>query len=252
MSIINELVSIITPSYNSERYISDTINSIINQSYTNWELLITDDCSSDKSIEIINSYVKIDSRIKLFKLSKNLGAGEARNFSISQSRGRYIAFCDSDDQWKINKLETHLKFMVENNLEFSFTDYDITDELGNFKRKVICPSFLTYEELLKNNYVGCLTVIYDTKNLGKLTMPSLRKRQDWLLWLKIMKKVRASKGLNISLSIYRHRQSSISYSKINLIKYTWLVYNKELKFSKSKSIFYFILFILHYFLKKQK
>jgi glycosyltransferase involved in cell wall biosynthesis len=244
------LVSIITPSYNSEEFISETINSIINQTYTNWELLITDDFSTDNTIEIVESYVKNDSRIKLFKLEKNSGAGIARNFSINKAQGRYIAFCDSDDQWKKNKLEFQLKFMKENNLVFSFTDYDIIDEQGVSKGHIKCPKILTYNKLLKNNYVGCLTVIYDTKTLGKLLMPKIRKRQDWVLWLSIMKKIKLTKGLSTSLSIYRDRIHSISSSKFDLLKYNWSVYHKELGFNKIVSFYYLIIFIFHYFLKK--
>ena len=246
---INNLVSIITPSFNSQRFISETIESIINQTYTNWELLITDDFSTDNTIEIVESYSKNDSRIKLFKLKKNLGAGLARNFSINKSQGRYIAFCDSDDQWKTNKLEVQMKFMKENNLVFSFTDYNSIDEYGISKGYIQCPKILTYNKLLKNNYVGCLTVIYDTKTLGKLLMPEIRKRQDWVLWLSIMKKIKLTKGLNTSLSIYRVRTNSISSNKFDLLKYNWSVYNRELGFNKFTSFYYLLIFIINYFLK---
>jgi teichuronic acid biosynthesis glycosyltransferase TuaG len=244
------MVSVITPTYNSSKYIRFTIESIISQTYKNWELLITDDFSSDNTIQIIESYAKNDSRIKLFKLEENSGAGIARNFSINKAQGRYIAFCDSDDQWKKNKLEFQLKFMKENNLVFSFTDYDIIDEQGISKGHIKCPKFLTYNKLLKNNYIGCLTVIYDTKTLGKLLMPKIRKRQDWVLWLSIMKKIKFTKGLNTSLSIYRDRSNSISSSKFYLLKYNWNVYHKELGFNKIISFYYLIIFIFHYFLKK--
>jgi len=196
--MIRDLVSIITPTYNSERFIAQTIESVINQSYTNWEMLITDDCSNDNTIDIVKFYQSKDSRIKLFKLEKNHGAGVARNHSLKNAKGRYVAFCDADDQWKKNKLELQLKFMEENNLEFSYSDYEVIDENGNFLRNVKCPKKLTYKKLLRNNYVGCLTAIYDTKFLGKLMMSKIRKRQDWVLWLNIMKKIESTRGLNIS------------------------------------------------------
>lgn len=246
----NEMVTIITPTYNSSKYIEETIVSVLNQTYTNWEMLITDDCSTDNTIQIVESYTKNENRIKLFKLEKNSGAGIARNYSIKKAQGRYIAFCDSDDQWKKNKLEFQLKFIKENNLVFSFTDYDIIDEQGIYKSHIKCPRILTYNKLLKNNYVGCLTVIYDTKTLGKLKMPKIRKRQDWVLWLSIIKKIKFTKGLNTSLSIYRDRIHSISSSKFNLLKYNWSVYHKELGFNKIISFYYLIIFIIHYFLKK--
>ena len=244
------MVSIITPAYNSSKYIHCTIESIISQTYKNWELLITDDFSSDDTTKIIESYAKNDSRIRLFKLEKNHGAGVARNHSLKNAKGRYVAFCDSDDQWKKNKLELQLKFMEQNNLEFSFSDYEVIDENNNYQRYVKCPKKLTYKKLLRNNYVGCLTAIYDTKFLGKLMMPKIRKRQDWVLWLSIMKKIETTKGLNTSLAVYRNRRNSISSSKFDLLKYNWSVYNQELGFNKFTSFYYLIIFIIHYFFKK--
>lgn len=226
------------------------INSVISQTYNNWELLITDDFSSDDTVKIVESYVKKDSRIKLYKLEKNYGAGVARNNSIKFAIGRFIAFCDSDDQWKKNKLELQLKFMQKNELVFSFSDYEVIDENDNYQRYVKCPKKLTYKKLLRTNYVGCLTAIYDTKFLGKLMMPKIRKRQDWVLWLRIMKKIETTKGLNTSLAVYRNRSNSISSSKFGLLKYNWRVYNQELGFNKSTSFYYLIIFIIHYFFKK--
>ena len=151
---MNNLVSIITPTYNSEKYITETIESIQAQTYTNWELLITDDCSTDQTIDIIKSYQKNDNRIRLFLLDKNQGAGVARNNSIKEANGRYIAFCDSDDQWKKNKLELQLTFIKNNKLLFSYTDYDVVSEDNQFVKRIKCPYRMTYSKLLKNNYVG--------------------------------------------------------------------------------------------------
>ena len=238
------------PTYNSENYILESIQSIINQSHENWELLITDDCSTDNTIELIKEYIKKDKRIKLFKLKKNSGAGIARNFSLKNATGRYIAFCDSDDKWKKNKLELQLKFMQENDLVFSFSDYEVIDEDENYKGYVKCPTKLTYKKLLKNNYIGCLTAIYDAEFLGKLMMPKIRKRQDWVLWLIIMRKIESTKGLSTSLAFYKDRSNSISSSKFNLLKYNWIVYRQELGFNKITSFCYLIIFIIHYFFKK--
>jgi|TARA_A100001015_G_scaffold130330_1_gene144583 teichuronic acid biosynthesis glycosyltransferase TuaG len=248
----SNLVSIITPTFNSEKYISQTIQSIQAQTYNNWELLITDDCSTDGTIDVIKSYQKRDSRIKLFFSETNLGAGAARNRSIKEARGRYIAFCDSDDQWKKNKLEKQLSFIKENNLLFSYTDYDVVTEKNQFVKRIKCPKRLTYSRLLKNNYVGCLTVIYDKEKLGKVYMPLIRKRQDWLLWLQIMSKIKQTKGLNDSLSIYLIRSSSISNNKLSLINYSWKVYRQELKFSFFASLIYLTQFLLFYTLKRFK
>ena len=249
---MDNLVSIITPTYNSAEYVSETIKSIQAQTHGYWELLITDDCSTDLTIDIIKSFQKVDKRIKLFLLDKNQGTGAARNKSIKEARGRYIAFCDSDDQWKKNKLEVQLSFIKKNKLLFSYTDYDVVSKDNQFIKRIKCPYRMTYSKLLKNNYVGCLTAIYDKEKLGKMYMPLIRKRQDWVLWLNIMNKIKHTKGLNDSLSIYKTRDSSISHDKLLLIKYNWRVYRQELKFSFFASIIYLTQFLFFYILKKFK
>ena len=246
----DSLVSIITPSFNSECFISETIESIINQTYTNWELLITDDSSSDNGVDIINSYVKKDSRIKLYQLKNNSGAGVARNKSISEANGRYIAFCDSDDRWMAEKLEKQVAFLTEKNLSFTYCGYEVINEEGAYAGKVIPPLEISYNKMLKNNYVGCLTAIYDSKKIGKQFMPEIRKRQDWVLWLNILKKYGATKGMPQTLAKYRNRNKSVSSNKVLLLKYNWLVYNNELGFNKFKSILLLLSFIYYYARKK--
>ena len=249
---MKDLVSVIMPSYNSEKFISETINSIINQTYTNWELLITDDLSTDNTIEIVESYVKNDSRIKLFKLEKNSGAGIARNNSIMQAKGRYIAFCDSDDQWKESKLSKQIDFMITKDLSFTYSSYDVIDEENNKLKSIYSPIKLSYKEMLRNNYVGCLTAIYDQDKLGKLYMSKIRKRQDWTLWLKIFKIIKNARGMREILAIYRDRTGSISNNKFLLLKYNWIIYNKELGFNKLKSLLLLLNFLYYYARKKNK
>lgn len=244
------LVSIITPSFNSENFIRETIESIINQSYSNWELLITDDNSTDKSVEIISSFVKKDSRIKLYQLKNNSGAGVARNKSISEANGRYIAFCDSDDVWMAEKLKKQVAFLTESNLSFTYSGYLVINEEGGYTGKVIPPLEISYNKMLKNNYVGCLTAIYDSKKIGKQFMPKIRKRQDWLLWLNILKKYGPSSGMPETLAKYRKRNKSVSSNKVLMLKYNWLVYNNELGFNKFKSILLLLNFIYYYGRKK--
>lgn len=244
------LVSIITPTYNSESYIKETINSIIEQSYENWELLITDDCSTDNTIEIVNYYSKRDSRIKLFTLEKNSGAGVARNNSIMHAKGKYIAFCDSDDQWKEFKLSKQVDFMVTNNLSFTYSSYDVIDEDNNKLKSIFSPIKLSYKKMLRNNYVGCLTAIYDQDKLGKIYMSKIRKRQDWTLWLKIFKIIKNTRGINETLAIYRDRRGSISNNKVLLLKYNWIIYNEELGFNKLKSLMLLLNFLYYYARKK--
>jgi len=248
-----ELVSIITSSYNSSIYIEKTIQSILSQTYRNWELLITDDCSTDDSVEEIHKYVEQDSRIKLFVLSENSGAGIARNNSIREARGRFIAFCDSDDRWLPEKLEKQIQFMQSHNYSLSFSSYYTCQENGKIVGEISCRSVINYYDLVRNNCIGCLTVIYDTKLLGKMYMPTIRKRQDWGLWLLIVKKCRYAYGLKTPLAVYRLRDNSISSSKWSLVSFNIKVYREVLNYSLFKSYLIFILlFLPTYFFKKIK
>ena len=159
------LVSIIMPNYNSEKYIKETIESVLAQTYQNWELIIVDDCSLDNSLELAKSFR--DERIKIFSMSKNGGAAIARNKAIKEAQGKWIAFLDSDDLWITEKLEKQIAYMSNNDISFSYTDYDVIDESNNFIT-VFIPKFdsCTYEDILKHNHMGCLTVVYDSSKLG--------------------------------------------------------------------------------------
>lgn len=248
---MKDLVSIITPTYNSEKYISETIESIQAQTHTNWELLITDDCSTDVTVDIIRSFQKNDPRIKLFQLDSNQGAGVARNHSIKQSSGQFIAFCDSDDQWKPKKLEKQIAFMQEKELSFTFSSYEIINSYGEYiSTKIITKEIITYSDMLKYNYVGCLTAIIDSSLLGKKSFPTIRKRQDYALWLNILKEIKKTSAMLESLAIYRNRPNSISSNKLKLIKYNWLVFHLNQGFSKTQSTLLLLRFIYHYLQSK--
>ena len=179
------LVSIITPCYNNAKYIGKAIESVISQTYQNWEMLITDDCSSDGSVEVIMNFINQDSRIKLFRLEKNSGAAVARNKSITEAKGRYIAFLDGDDIWMPNKLEIQLEFMSLNDYALSCTSMMYCDEEGMFKSIELAPQSHSFKQSLKDNRVGTSTAIYDTDKVGKILMPLIRKRQDWALFMTI-------------------------------------------------------------------
>lgn len=247
------LVSIITPSFNSAEFISETIESILSQTYTNWELLITDDCSTDNTPDIVSKYMQLDNRIKLFHLGKNSGAGVARNNSIKEAKGRFFAFCDSDDCWLPEKLEKQLSFMQENNCSFSCTSYFTCEENGAIKGKIIAPSKISYFNLICNDNMGCLTTMYDTEKLGKLFMPTIRKRQDWGYKLMIIQKSKYALGMKECLAKYRLRNNSLSANKINLVKYNINVYKEILKYSTLKAYLIFLfLFMPSYIYKKIK
>lgn len=245
-----ELASVIMPSYNSENTISRSIESILSQSYTNFELLITDDGSNDNTQKIVKKYRRMDPRIKFFSLKSNSGAGVARNNSIKKSKGRYIAFCDSDDIWMENKLELQIKFLKKSKQAFTFSSYYVSDEKGKIKNKIRAPKTINLNMLYRNNYIGCLTAIYDAKRLGKIYMPKIRKRQDWALWIQIIRKINHCKSIQGYTAIYMDRSNSISSNKISLISDNYNFYNKFLGFNRLKSFTFMLIFIFYYLLKK--
>lgn len=252
--MVKPIVSIITPVYNSDAFIKDTINSVINQTYQNWELLLIDDCSSDKSVTIINDYIKNNSNIKLIKNTINQGAAISRNKGIMEAQGDYIAFLDADDLWKPEKLERQLKHMQKQNCDVCFSSYELIDEKGNkLNKKVEALPVLSYKKLLKSNYVGNLTGVYNSKTIGKITSPNLRKRQDWLIWLKALKKSgKPAYGIQESLAYYRIRKGSMSSNKFDLLKYNYRVYNKGLGYTKIGAFFRMCIFLKEHFFIKSK
>ncbi len=247
---MDSLISIITPTYNSEVFIPQTVNSIIKQTYSNWEMLITDDCSTDNTWEILQKLTRQDSRIKIFRLEKNSGPGVARNHSIKMASGRFIAFCDSDDLWKPNKLERQIAFMLQNNYVFSYSDFEIISEGGKLIGCMKVPNQLDYRTMLLNNYIGCLTAIYDSNYFGKVYMPIIKKRQDWGLWLTLLKKTDFAYGMDNELAVYRKREQSVSSSKLRVLKYNWHVYRELEQMSFLESMKYMVLYAFYYLRKK--
>lgn len=233
------LISIITPSYNSSEYISNTIKSVLFQTYQNWELIIIDDCSQDSSLEVISQWYAKDKRIQVIALTKNSGAAVARNKGIEAAKGRFIAFLDSDDKWLPNKLEKQLKFMQDNDCAFSYTAYNKATPDGKILGEMGVPSKLQYSDLLKKCEIGCLTAMYDTSKLGKVYMPLIRKRQDLGLWLKILKSTKYAYGLNEVLASYTVRNDSISSNKLQVASYTWQLYRNIENLPLPKTLYYF-------------
>lgn len=244
-------VSVITGTYNAEAFIQRTIESVLHQTFGQWELIITDDCSSDSTVKIVEKYMDKDDRITLNRQASNMGVDHARNNSIKMARGRFIAFLDADDLWLPSKLEEQIKFMKQNNVDLSYTSYYQIDRDGRRNGKLIkAKKELNYRELLKNNYIGCLTVVYDTSRIGKVYMPNLRKRQDWAAWLKISKLTNSIRGIDKPLAEYRIYNNSLSRNKLNLIKYNWKVYKEIEGFSILKSAILFTRFLFYFLLKK--
>lgn len=232
-------VSIIMASYNSAALIKESILSVLAQSYDNFELLIIDDASTDNSLEVINKIKNTDKRIKLIALENNQGAAVSRNKGIENAEGQYIAFLDSDDLWLPEKLEKQISFMQQKNLAFSYTYYKKIDDKGQSLNQIVkSPRQVNYKTMLKANFIGCLTVIYDSAKLGKQYFPLLRKRQDYALWLKILKQIDFGYCLPEILSQYRVRSHSISHSKFDNLKYNWKLYRKIEQFNPLKSLYY--------------
>lgn len=250
---MSELVSIITPTYNAEKFIKETLQSVQNQTYQNWEMILVDDASTDETIKIISDFAEKDSRIKLFKLEKNSGNGFARNIALEKAVGKYIAYLDADDLWFPNKLEKQIAFLKENNSYFTFSFYDCIDEEGNsLKRRVEAPVNLTYDELFFCNYVGNLTAIYDADYFGKILIEATQKRQDWRLWLTILKQIQVTKPVPEPLAFYRIRKDSISSSKFKLIKHNFGVYREFHGFNFVFSILLMMRFLFTQLIIKPK
>ena len=241
------LVSIIMPAYNGQKYIAQSIESVLAQTYTNFELLITDDRSTDQTIEIINRYMDQDARIDLAILPKNSGAGVARNNSIERAKGRYIAFLDSDDLWAVDKLEKQISFMIANNVALSFTGYQKFDD-DKLLGVVIPPTYTTYKKLLNGNVIGCLTAVYDSHLIGKQYMPSIRKRQDMGMWLNILKKVPKAYSLPQNLAKYRV-SVGMSSNKLEILKWQWRLYREVENLPIFASIKHFLLYALNGYVK---
>lgn len=234
-----ELVSIITPTYNCGKFIAETIESVKKQTYTNWEMIIVDDCSTDNTKEIVESIAQNEPRIKYHILERNSGAAVARTKAMELAEGSYMAFLDSDDLWKSDKLQKQLEYMKKYGFNFTATAYEQIDEEGNKLGKVIKTVKKTnYNRLLLDCPVGNSTVMYNVEKMGKFEVPDIRKRNDDALWLQMLKKEKYIYGMPDVLMEYRIRANSISSNKLNLIKYHWKLYREIEKLSIPRSVFH--------------
>lgn len=244
----NTLVSIITPVYNSEQYIGDTIKSVLAQTHSNWEMLIADDCSRDNTAEVIKQFD--DSRIKYIKLEKNSGAAVARNEALEKAKGKHIAFLDADDMWKPEKLEKQLKFMEKNNIGFSYTGYEILRDGENKIVKV--PQTLSYSQYMKNTIIGTLTVMINKDIVGDVRLVNVKKDHDSMTWAKLLRDGNTAFGVNESLAYYRKVEGSISNDKVRAVKTHWNNCRQVEKLSIPKCLYYFFFYSInavkkHYF-----
>ena len=225
----------------------ETYHSIKNQSFSDWEWLVTDDCSTDNSLELLENIKKFDSRVKVISNKTNSGAAFSRNRSLSEVNGEYIAFIDSDDIWNPYKLEKQLMFMESHQISFSFTAYDLIDEKGNYLNKIIDYSnsdYFSYEDMLrKKATLGCSTVMLKRSAFPDLRMPLLRTGQDYATWLKLLKTGNNAYLLKEVLTSYRIRKNSISRNKLKKARRQWQIYRDIEKLGYIKSIICFFYYV---------
>ena len=240
------------PYYKKSKYIDETINSILNQTMKEFEIIIIDDELSESSSEVLSNLRKLDTRIKVFKNEKNLGAGQSRNKAISFCNGKYIAFCDCDDLWKKNKLEKQIKFMNENNLKFSFTSYEIinnNDQRIGFRE---AKKNLSFKQLRNSCDIGLSTVILKKNilNNNKFRFGRTKTKEDFILWLMLAKNGISINGIQECLMSWRKNSDSLSSSNIQKIMDGYKVYREYLQYSRIKSLFFLIILSLNFMLKK--
>ena len=221
-----ELVSIIMPSYNTGKYIAETIRSVLAQTYANWELIIVDDCSSDNTDAVARQFLS-DERIRYIKNEKNGGAALSRNRALREAKGKWIAFLDSDDLWESDKLQKQIAFMKDNGYHFSYTNYIEIDECSQPNGKMVTgPKRITKCGMYSYCWPGCLTVMYDAEVVGLVQIEDIKKNNDYAMWLKVCKKADCYL-LDETLAKYRKRSGSISnHGYMKLIKWHYKLYRE--------------------------
>jgi teichuronic acid biosynthesis glycosyltransferase TuaG len=234
----DELVSVIVPVYNSEKYIKDAIESVLNQTYKNWEMIMVNDCSTDHSKEIIARYVALDQRIKCYDLEENSGAAAARNRAIELAAGRFLAFLDADDIWVSDKLEYQIHYMLQNGYAFTFADYELINDNGDsLEKTIIMPTSISYDEYLANTIIQTVTVVLDRQYIRDVKIPLLtRGHEDFAAWLAILKDNNIAHGINKSLGKYRRTPGSLSSNKFRSAGKTWYVYREVEKLGRIKAL----------------
>jgi glycosyltransferase involved in cell wall biosynthesis len=243
-------VSIIMPCYNAELYVAEAINSVIEQTCTDWELIVVDDCSTDNSTEIIRSFCEKDHRIRYYKTEHNSGGATVpRNLAIEKATGRFIAFLDSDDIWLPTKLEQQIKIFVDEKTAVVFSNHEKINAKGERKnRVVIAPSKVSYQQLLKENVIRCSAGIYDTKKTGKFYFQNVG-HEDYVLWLSVLKQGYIARNTNTVTILYRMQKNSLSGNKLQAAKWTWNIYRNVENLSLTTSWYYFLFYAVRTSLK---
>lgn len=236
-----DLVSIITPSYNSQDFILETVKSVIAQSHENWEMIIVDDASKDNTAKILSQISVEEPRVKIHLLKINSGPAVARNKAIELAKGKYLAFLDADDIWFPFHLKNSISTIKEKNIPFVFASYKRSNENLEFVHSdFVVPEKVTYSDILKTNSISCLTAFVDVSQLDKEKMPLIKKRQDMGLWLKYLKKIPYAYGIKECHAIYRIRENSLSRNKTKLLSYQWEFYRRVEKLNVLQSAYYML------------
>ncbi|MFI7006371.1 glycosyltransferase family 2 protein [Streptomyces sp. NPDC050145] len=234
------LVSVVMPVYNSAATLGAAVRSVLAQTHSDVELLVTDDQSSDDSMDLLREFARQDERVLPRSAPERGGAGKARNLAIERARGDYVAFLDSDDMWLPEKTERQLAFAAEGSAPLTFTSYfkmdaDYAGEAADFVpngRVIRARAHADYRAMLVKDHIGALTAMYDRTVLGTRLMPEMRKRQDYALWLSIMRDGADARGLAEPLAVYRaHQAGSLSSNKLSLVPYNWELYREHERLS---------------------
>lgn len=241
MNIANTTVSIIMPMYNSERFIREAIDSVLAQTYTDWELLVVDDGSTDNSTSIVKEYADKDHRIRLLFNNRHIGIPSApRNMGVSNAKGRYIAFLDSDDMWLPRKLEHQIPLFKNQNVVIVYSNYEKMNEQGErTNRIIIAPEHSSYNALLRGNVIGNLTGIYDKAKIENVVIEDIH-HEDYVMWLTILKQGKIAQNTNTTEAVYRVMSNSVSSNKTKVLRWQWAVYREHEKLSLCKSCYYFV------------
>lgn len=247
---MRDLVSIIMPVFNSERYVEEAINSVLAQTYTFWELLVIDDNSTDCSVSLIKKFVEKDQRIQLLRNDNSTGLpATPRNMGIRKARGRFIAFLDSDDIWLPDKLEKQLVLFDDPKTAIVYSDYEKISEEGVRAGRIFkAPSYVDYKCLLKGNVIGNLTGIYDTSKVGKIYFKTIH-HEDYAMWLAILKQNYIARNTETITALYRVRRRSVSSQKFRLLFWQWHIYTKVEKINVFKSMYYYVNYAYRAFYK---
>lgn len=232
------------PMHNCSKLVGLSIDSVVSQSYKNWELIIVNDASSDGSDDAVLDYLTHEKRIKLINLERNIGPSQARNTAIQVAQGRFIAFLDSDDIWTPTKLEKQIEFMLNNSYPFTYTAYEKIDEDGKVIGHIGIPDCVSYNQMLKTCYIGCLTAMYDVDFFGKIFMPANTRREDFGTWLRLLKNVDKAYGINEVLAQYRVYDSQSSAKKLNMAVENWKLYRDIENLNLLQAVYYFLNYAL--------